>query len=77
MRRGVQECQAPWRRVDNREDRSTAAVGEGAALEKGIELVLDETRRSAPTLASVFAMKSSARCCTRQYGAVCSGRWRS
>jgi hypothetical protein len=32
---------------------------------------------SAPVLASVWAMKLAACCCTRRYSVVCSGRWRS
>ncbi len=31
---------------------------------------------SAPVLASVWAMKLAACCCTRRYSVVCSGRWR-
>jgi hypothetical protein len=32
---------------------------------------------STPVLASVWAMKWAACCCTRRYSVVCSGRWRS
>jgi hypothetical protein len=32
---------------------------------------------SAPVLASVWAMKLAACCCTRRYSVVCSGQWRS
>jgi hypothetical protein len=53
------------------------AVREDAALEEGVELVLDELRQLSTGLASVWAMKLAACCCTRRYSVVCSGRWRS
>jgi hypothetical protein len=50
------------------------AVGQDGALEEGVELVFDERGNSAPVLASVWAMKLAARCCTRRYSVACSGR---
>jgi hypothetical protein len=53
------------------------AEGKDAALEKGIELVLDEPGGSSgPLLVSVWAMKLPACCRTRQERALLSGRWR-
>jgi len=65
------------------------AVGQDAALEEGVELALQAAPgqrpgsalmnrgNSAPVLASVWATKLAACCCTRRYSVVCSGRWRS
>jgi len=53
------------------------SVGQDAALEEGVELVLDDRGSSDPLLASVWAIKLAACCCTRRYNMVRSGRSRS
>ncbi len=53
------------------------AVGQDAALEKGVELVLDELRQAGTDGLFGLARKVWACCCTRRYSVVCSGRWRS
>ena len=50
------------------------AVGQDAAFEEGVELVLHELRQIGSGGASVWAMKVTACCCTRRYSVVCSGR---
>ena len=39
--------------------------------------LLQSRIRSAPVLASMWAIKLAACCCTRRYSVVCVGRWRS
>ena len=53
------------------------AVGQDAALEEDVELVLDESRQLRSGAGLGVAMKLAACCCTRRYSVVCSGRCRS
>ena len=49
------------------------AVGQNAAFEEGVELILDELRQVG-TGGSFGLRKVAACCCTRRYSVVCSGR---
>ena len=51
------------------------AVGQDAAFEESVELILHKLRQvGAPTAASACAKKVAACCCTMRYSVVCSRR---
>lgn len=56
---------------------TSSTTGWDAALEVGVELVLDELRLLRSGAGFSVRDEAAVCCCTRRYSVVCSGRWLS